>query len=49
MRDQYGINLSNQERRLMEVWDKQDPTDEWERIKNQRVYMLQGNKNKFIK
>ncbi|ALV64637.1 endonuclease [Campylobacter fetus] len=49
MRDQYGINLSNQERRLMEVWDKQDPTDEWERIKNQRVYELQGNKNKFIK
>ena len=32
----------------MEVWDKQDPIDEWERIKNKRVQKLQGNSNKFI-
>ena len=24
------------------------PVDEWERIKNKRVFKLQGNKNSFI-
>ena len=49
MSDRYNIRLSKQERRLMEVWNKQDPVDNWERIKNKRVLRLQGNKNKFIK
>ena len=26
----YNINLSDQERKLMEAWDKQDPIDELE-------------------
>ena len=25
----YNINLSDQERKMMEAWDKQDPIDEW--------------------
>lgn len=49
MSDTYNINLSKQERKMMEVWDKEDPISEWERIKNQRVYNLQGNYNLFIK
>ena len=49
MSDKYNINLSKQERRMMEVWDKQDPIDEWERIKNKRVEKLQGNANPYIK
>ena len=49
MSDKYNIRLSKQERRLMEVWNKQDPVDNWERIKNKRVLKLQGNKNRFIK
>lgn len=48
MSDKYNIRLSDQERKLMEVWDKQDPVDDWERIKNERVEELQGNRNKFI-
>jgi len=48
MSDKYNINLSNQERRMMEVWDRIDPVSEWERIKNKRVEKLQGNKNKYI-
>lgn len=48
MSDKYNINLSKTERRMMEVWDKQDPIDEWERVKNKRVQKLQGNSNKFI-
>ena len=49
MSDKYNIRLSKQERRMMEAWNKQDPVDDWERIKNQRVGKLQGNLNKFIK
>ena len=30
-------HLSDQERKLMEVWDKQDPIDEWEIEKNKRI------------
>ncbi|AZL53717.1 deoxyribonuclease [Aliarcobacter skirrowii] len=49
MSDKYNINLSNQERKLMEAWNKQDPVDEWERIKNKRVEKLQGNLNPYVK
>lgn len=49
MSDKYNINLSQSERKMMEAWDKQDPIDEWERIKNKRVEILQGNVNRFIK
>ncbi len=44
-----NVNLSNQERKLMEAWNKQDPIDEWERIKNKRVEKLQGNLNPYVK
>ena len=49
MSDKYNINLSNQERKLMEAWNKQDPIDEWEKIKNKRVAKIQGNSNPYIK
>ena len=48
MSAKYNINLSKQERKIMEVWNKLDPVDEWERIKNKRVFKLQGNRNPFI-
>jgi len=48
MSDKYNVRLSKQERKMMEVWDKQDPVSEWERIKNKRVEKLQGNFNPYI-
>ncbi len=48
MSNTYNINLSDQERKLMEVWDKQDPIDEWEIEKNKRIEKIQG-KNTYIK
>ena len=41
MSDRYNINLSKQERKIMEVWNKLDPVDEWERVKNKRVLRLE--------
>ena len=33
---------------MMEVWDKEDPISDWERIKNKRVEEIQGNSNRFV-
>ena len=48
MSDKYNVTLSKQEHKMMEVWNKLDPVDEWERIKNKRVFKLQGNLNRYI-
>jgi deoxyribonuclease-1 len=48
MSDRYGIRISDAQRKLFEVWNKQDPVDEWERVKNKRIKELQGNSNKYI-
>ena len=48
MSEKYNINLSDQERKMMEVWNKQDPVSNWEKIKNDRVEKIQGNRNKFV-
>ena len=49
MSDTYNIRLSKQERKMMNVWDKFDPVDEWELLKNERVKLLQNNYNHFVK
>lgn len=33
MSEKYNINLSKQERQMMEAWDKMDPIDNWEKEK----------------
>jgi deoxyribonuclease-1 len=48
MSDKYNINLRKKEHRLLKIWSKQDPVDDWERTKNKRVQSKQGNANKFI-
>jgi deoxyribonuclease-1 len=49
MRDRYQLNISRQQTQLFEAWSKDDPVDEWERIKNQKVMTIQGNANPYIK
>jgi deoxyribonuclease-1 len=49
MSEKYNINLSKSERKMMDKWNIKDPTSTWEKIKNERVFKLQGNKNSFIK
>lgn len=39
----YNINLSPQERKLMEAWDKLDPISEWEKEKNTLIEKMQKN------
>ena len=49
MSDTYGIKLSNSQRQMFETWSKQDPPDQWERLRNIRIEAAQGNKNPFVK
>jgi len=37
MSETYGIRLGKQQRRLLEVWDRQDPVDEWEMERKSRI------------
>jgi len=48
MSEKYNIRLSKGERQMMEAWNKMDPVDEWEIIKNKRIKKIQGNENRFI-
>ncbi|NBK99847.1 MAG: deoxyribonuclease I, partial [Erysipelotrichia bacterium] len=41
MSEKYNINLSKQERQMMEAWDKLDPVDEWEKERIQRIKKYQ--------
>ncbi len=49
MEKTYGVKISDRQRKLFEVWNKQDPVDDWERERNQRISRIQGNLNPFIK
>ncbi len=44
----YGVRISDKQRKLFEIWDRQDPISEWERIRASRIEKIQGNKNPFI-
>lgn len=48
MSDKYKIRLSAQQRKLFNAWNKLDPVDDFERVKNARVYKIQGNRNNFV-
>ena len=51
MADAYqGVyRLSNQDRRLMEAWDRRDPVDAWECTRARRIDAIQGNPNERVK
>ncbi|MEZ8973056.1 endonuclease [Vibrio cyclitrophicus] len=40
--------MSNQQRQLMNAWDKQDPVSQWECLRSKRIEKLQGNANAIV-
>lgn len=48
MAQTYGFRLSDQDRKLYEAWNRQDPPDSFERERNRRIRALQGNANPFV-
>lgn len=45
----YGVKISDKQRKLFEIWNRQDPVFDWERLRASRIEKIQGNENKFIK
>ena len=41
--------ISGKNRKLFEVWEKQDPVDDWERERAKRIEKIQGNGNPFVR
>ena len=48
MADTYNIRLSNQQRRLYEVWNNQYAPDAFECRRNELITKIQGNANPYI-
>jgi deoxyribonuclease-1 len=48
MRDTYGFRLSRQDEQLYVGWNNSDPPDRWERIRNHRIAVIEGNENPYI-
>ena len=49
MSDTYKIKITAPQRAMFEAWSKQDPVDAWERLRNERVFAAQGNRNPYVK
>ena len=48
MSNRYGMKLSKQEQKKFQAWNKKDPVDAWEAVRNQRIQKTQNNINKYI-
>lgn len=48
MSETYGVRLSPAMAELLRRWSEDDPVDDWERTKNERVFEVQGNRNPFV-
>lgn len=50
MQDAYPqYKMSNAQQKLMQVWDRQYPVDQWECLRAERIEKIQGNENVFVK
>lgn len=48
MEKTYGVNLSKQDRKLFEAWDKMYPVSEKECERDRRIFKVQGDHNPFV-
>lgn len=50
MQDSYPkYRMSSAQQKLMQVWNKQYPVDQWECLRAERIERIQGNENLFVK
>jgi deoxyribonuclease-1 len=48
MHDRYNLRMSDQQRRLMQAWDKRFPVTAWEIERNRRIAARMGHGNPFV-
>jgi endonuclease I len=44
----YGLRISPEEEAYLKMWNKQDPVDQEEMIRNNEIYKTQGSRNPFV-
>lgn len=44
----YKVDISEEEEAYLRKWNQEDPVDQEERVRNEKIYELQGNRNPFI-
>ena len=49
MAETYKVKLTPAQRKMFEEWSAADPVDNWERLRNERVFAAQGNRNPFVR
>ncbi len=48
MRDSYDLTIYPRQARLLQKWHQEDPPDDVERWRNNRIEQIQGRRNRFI-
>ncbi len=48
MQQTYDLKIFSKQVRLLQRWHREDPPDDAERLRNQRIKRIQGNSNPFI-
>lgn len=48
MADKHGVVISDDERSMFERWNAADPVSDWERLRDDRIYAIQGNRNPYV-
>ena len=48
MAEKYNVELTSSEQKMFGEWDKADPVSDWEKIRNRRIYAIQGDYNRFV-
>ena len=48
MEDRYGLTIDSDMKHMLKIWNKEDPVDNEERMRNRAIHSVQGNYNKYI-
>ena len=48
MQREYGLRIGKKQKRLFDIWNRQDPVDAWELERNRKIMAIQGNSNPFV-
>lgn len=48
MERMYGLNIGKKQKRLLAVWNREDPVDARELERNRKIMAVQGNSNPFV-
>ena len=48
MRKEYYLHLSDEEVALYQMWHREYPASSWEKVRNEKIFAIQGNRNPYV-